>query len=200
MIFYGTKSTHIKNDRISNVDCPQCNTAVSMNYSVYEKYAHIYWIPFFPIKKLTFAECNSCKKTFEQKDFSSPIKQKIHYSMGRISSPLWMYSGVFIIAALFLFGMYSTVQKGKDTSDFIKDPKAGDVYFLDSNKGFYTSVKVSEVSKDSLTIFLNDMEIDNKTNIDKIDVEKNYKNKSVVAKKEMLKLYSENKIFEVKRN
>ncbi|TDP00175.1 zinc ribbon family protein [Flavobacterium sp. 245] len=200
MIFYGTKSKHIKNDRISNVDCQNCNTTVSMNYSVYEKYAHIYWIPFFPVKKLTFAECNSCKKTFEQKDFSAPIKQKIHHSMGRISSPLWMYSGIFIIAGFFLFGMYSSVQKEKDTSTFIKDPKVGDVYFLNSTKGFYTSVKISEVSKDSLTIFLNDMEIDNKTNIDKIDIDTNYKNKSNVSKKEMQKLYDESKIFEIKRN
>ncbi|KAF2508629.1 zinc-ribbon domain-containing protein [Flavobacterium zhairuonense] len=200
MIFYGTKSKHIKNDRINNVDCPDCNTTVSMNYSLYEKYAHIYWIPFFPIKKLTFAECNSCKKTFEQKEFSAPIKQKIQHSIGRISSPLWMYSGIFIIAGLFLFGMYSTVQKGKDNISYIESPKIGDVYSIDNSNGFYSTMKLTEISKDSLTLLLNDMEVDKKTGIDKIDLEKNYRDKKIIAKKDLQKLFKENKIYEVVRH
>ncbi|WPO77536.1 zinc-ribbon domain-containing protein [Flavobacterium sp. KACC 22761] len=200
MIFYGTKSKHIKNDRITNVDCPDCNATVSMNYSLYEKYAHIYWIPFFPIKKLTFAECNSCKKTFEQKEFPAPIKQKIQHSIGRISSPLWMYSGIFIIAGLFLFGMYSTVQKGKDNIAYIESPKIGDVYSIDNANGFYSTMKLTEISKDSLTLLLNDMEVDKKTGIDKIDLEKNYRDKKIIAKKDLQKLFKENKIYEVVRH
>ncbi len=200
MIFYGTKSKHIKNDRISNVDCPNCNTAVSMNYSVYEKYAHIYWIPFFPIKKLTFAECNSCKKTFEQKEFSEPIKQKIHYSIGRISSPIWMYSGVFIIGALFLYAIYSSAQRGKDNIAFIDSPKIGDIYKTDNSNGFYSTMKLTEISKDSLTLLLNNMEVDKKTGTDKIDLEKNYTEKQTIAKKELQKLFKENKIYEVVRH
>ena len=200
MIFYGTKSTHIKNDRITNVDCPDCNTNVSMTYSIYEKYAHIYWIPFFPIKKLTFAECNACKKTFDQKELSGPIQQKLNHSKGRMSSPLWMYSGLFILCAIIAFAMYSSAQRGKDNIAFIDSPKVGDVYSVDNSNGFYSTMKLEEISKDSLTLLLNNMEVDKKTGIDKIDLEKNYIEKYKIAKKDLQKLFKENKIFEVDRH
>jgi len=199
MIFYGTKATNLKNDRIINVDCPNCSTNVSMNYSVFEKYAHIYWIPFFPVKKLTFAECNSCKKTFEFKELTAAIQQKINMAKGRISSPLWMYSGIFIIGVLVLYSFYSSMQRSSDTKTYIQTPKAGDIYYVDESNGFYTTMKVSAVSKDSVEVFLNEMEIDKKSQIDKVDLEENYKKEEKIAKSTIQRLYKENKIYEVVR-
>jgi hypothetical protein len=77
MIFYGTKASTIKNGQIINVDCPNCETNSSMIYSVFGKYAHIYWIPLFPIKKITITECNNCKKTFEYKELPQAIQTKL---------------------------------------------------------------------------------------------------------------------------
>ncbi|MEP6928460.1 MAG: hypothetical protein ABI850_00555 [Flavobacterium sp.] len=202
LLYYGTKATNLKNGQIINVDCPNCNTNVSMIYSVFGKYGHLYLIPFFPIKKLTFAECNSCKKTFEEAELPSAIQQKLQREKEKnaVKTPIWMFSGLFIIAALIGLGFYSSHQTDVDTGTFIKDPKVGDVYFLNSAEGYYTTMKVNQVLKDSLSVFINDMEIDRKTDVDKIDIDKNYKNKSNIAKKDMLKLYNEKKIYEVKRN
>ncbi|MEO8532621.1 MAG: hypothetical protein ABI441_02670 [Flavobacterium sp.] len=202
LLYYGTKATNLKNGQIINVDCPNCNTNVSMIYSVFGKYGHLYLIPFFPIKKLTFAECNSCKKTFEEAELPSAIQQKLQREKEKnaVKTPIWMFSGLFIIAALIGLGFYSSHQTDVDTGTFIKDPKVGDVYFLNSAEGYYTTMKVNQVLKDSLSVFINDMEIDRKTDVDKIDIDKNYKNKSNIAKKDMLKLYDEKKIYEVKRN
>ena len=202
LFYYGTKSTNLKNGQIINVDCPNCDTNVSMIYSVYGKYGHLYLIPFFPIKKLTFTECNSCKKTFEQTELSAPIQQKLEKEKEKngIKTPIWMFSGLFIVGALFAFGAYSSHQTDVDTDSFIKDPKIGDRYILEVSKGHYSTLKVNQVSKDSLVVFINEMEIDKKSEIDRIDLPENYKKSYSIPKKGIVKLYNEKQIYEVKRD
>ena len=203
IFYYGTKATNLKNGQVINVDCPNCNTNVSMIYSVFGKYAHLYLIPFFPIKKLTFAECNSCRKTFEQVELPSLIQQKLEREKekNKAKTPIWMFSGLFAIAAIVGMALFSSHQTDVDTATFIKDPKVGDIYFLNSvTEGRYTSMKVDKVSKDSLIIFLNEMEIDLKTDVYKIDLAENYKKTYSISRKNMLNLYNEKKIFEVKRH
>jgi hypothetical protein len=201
LFYYGTKATNLKNGQIINVDCPNCSTNVSMIYSVYGKYAHLYLIPFFPVKKLTFTECNSCKKTFEQAELPSSIQQKLEREKEKnaIKTPIWMFSGLFIIAAITAMGFYSSYQTDVDSENFIKSPKKGDVYLLNSTDGFYTTMKINQISKDSLNVFMNDMEINRQSDMYKIDVDTNYNSKLNIAKKDVLKLYSDKKIFEVKR-
>lgn len=200
MIVYGTKATNIKNDQILNVDCSHCYSKVSMKYSIFEKYVHIYWIPFFPVKKLTFAECNSCKKTFEKHELPTPTQQKLDRLKGKVNSPFWMFSGLMIVGSFIIFGIYSSIQTAKDSKDFIQSPKLGDVYLIDNSNGFYSTMKLTEISKDSLTLLINNMEIDNKTETEKIDLEKNYRDKYLIAKKDLQKLFNENKIYEVVRH
>ena len=53
MIFYGTNAKNIKNGKVINVQCPNCEQNTSMTYSVFGKYAHVYWVPFIPYKKIT---------------------------------------------------------------------------------------------------------------------------------------------------
>ncbi|MFQ6603053.1 hypothetical protein [Flavobacterium sp. C3NV] len=202
IFYYGTKATNLKTGQIINVDCPNCNTNVSMIYSVFGKYAHLYLIPLFPIKKLTFAECNSCRKTFEQVELPSQIQQKLQREKekNRVTTPIWMFSGLFVVAAIVGMAFYSSHQTDLDTANFIKNPKLGDVYFLDSDQGHYTTMKVNQISKDSINVFLNEMEIDQKTSIYEIDIDENYKKQYIISKKDMLKLYNEKKIYEIKRD
>lgn len=202
LFYYGTKATNLKSGKIVNVDCPNCNTNVSMIFSVFGKYGHLYLIPFFPIKKLTFAECNSCKKTFEQVELSSTIQQKIEREKekDKVKTPIWMFSGLFIIAAIAGFISYDSHQTDLNTATFIKNPKVGDVYFFNAENNHYTTMKVNQISKDSVTVFMNEMEIDRKADIDKIDLDKYYKSKYSISKKDILKLYNQEKIYEIKRN
>ncbi|WP_298121335.1 zinc-ribbon domain-containing protein [Flavobacterium sp.] len=115
MIFYGTKASNIKNGQIINVDCPHCQTNTSMIYSVFGRYAHVYWIPFFPIGRVTVTECNSCKKTFEFSELPQPIQEKLlrEKEKGGAKTPIWMFSGLGIIAVLVAIGIYSSGETEK---------------------------------------------------------------------------------------
>ncbi|MFH7011291.1 hypothetical protein ACHRV5_05425 [Flavobacterium sp. FlaQc-52] len=202
IFFYGTKASNLKDGQIINVDCPNCDTNVSMIYSIYGKYAHLYWIPFFPIKKVILTECNSCKKTFEKIELPANIQTKLDREKekdGGIKTPIWMFSGLILVAAIAILCFYNSHQTDLDSESYVKNPKVGDVYFFNSVEGHYSTMKVDQVSKDSLIIFANKMEIDSKTDIDKIDIAQNYKEAYSISRKNMLKLYNENKIYEVKR-
>ncbi|GAA4045830.1 zinc-ribbon domain-containing protein [Flavobacterium chungnamense] len=202
MIFYGTKASNIKNGQIINVDCPHCETNISMNYAVFGKYAHIYWIPFFPIGKTTVAECNNCKRTFEYSELTQPIQTKLDREKEKdaVKTPIWMFSGLGIIAVLVAIGIYSSGETEKKEAEYLKAPKVGDVYKFESNPGFYSTMKVESVLKDSLHVLVNDMETNKTSGINDIDKPENYKELYGYSKEEIRKMYKDKKIYEIERN
>lgn len=201
MIFYGTKASAIKNGQIINVDCPNCETNSSMIYSVFGKYAHIYWIPLFPIKKITVTECNNCKKTFEYEELPQAIQTKLDREKEKdgAKTPIWMFSGLFIIATLVAFGIYSSGETEKQEAEYLKAPKVGDIYRFESNPGFYSTMKVESVLKDSLHVFINKVETNKTTGIDDIDKPENYGELYGYSKAEIRKMYKDKEIYQINR-
>lgn len=201
MIFYGTKASTIKNGQIINVDCPNCETNSSMIYSVFGKYAHIYWIPLFPIKKITVTECNNCKKTFEYKELPQAVQTKLDREKEKdgTKTPIWMFSGLFIIATLVAFGIYSSGETEKKEAEYLKAPKVGDIYRFESNPGFYSTMKVESVLKDSLHVFINKVETNKTSGVDDIDKPENYSEIYGYSKAEIIKMYKDKEIYEINR-
>jgi hypothetical protein len=202
MIFYGTKASNLKNGQIINVDCPSCETNATFKYSVFGKYAHIYWIPIFPISKITVAECNSCKKTYEFKELSESIKTKFQREKEKspVKFPIWMFSGLFVIATLVGFGVYKSNETDKNEAIFIKNPKVGDIYSIKISDAHFTSARVDKIVKDSVYLTDNDYETDQITGIDDIDVSKNYTTvKEVLSKKEIQEAFKKERIFAINR-
>ena len=196
MIFYGTKGSHLHSERKSNIKCDNCNEITAHNISVYGKYAYLYWIPVFPMSKKVFSECTNCNAT---KDFNG-MNEKLSFASKDVKrnakTPIWYWSGLGIIAIIFVFGIYSAKQHDKDVIDYIKNPKAGDVieYKVDET-GYYSTLKIASVSKDSIFVIQNDYEIERKSKVYKIDKSKNYTTKPyAVSKEEFQKLFKE-KIF-----
>ena len=51
MIFYGTKGSHLKSEKISGAKCTNCNEQTSHTVNVFGRYGYLYWIPVFPLTK-----------------------------------------------------------------------------------------------------------------------------------------------------
>lgn len=96
MIFYGTNSSRLKDGILSNVECPHCQQQVTMRYSVFGRYAHIYWIPLFPIGKTNVLECTHCKRTYKLRELPERIKQKFEVEK-HTGIPFLHFSGLAII-------------------------------------------------------------------------------------------------------
>ncbi|WGD35192.1 zinc-ribbon domain-containing protein [Olleya sp. YS] len=202
MVFYGTKATTLKEGQLINVQCPNCEEGRSMRYGIYGKYAYLYWIPMFPVGKENYLECNQCKRTYDLKELPNEIKQKFELEKSGASYPIWYFSGLAVLAILVATAFYLSKKDAENDKRYIQEPLVGDVYSVEtSQKGFYSSMKVSEVTADSIFVIYNDYEIDKKSKIYKIDKIENYTTeRGGFSKAEIKSLFDENVIFEVDRD
>ncbi|WP_298121338.1 hypothetical protein [Flavobacterium sp.] len=61
-------------------------------------------------------------------------------------------------------------------------------------------MKVESVLKDSVHVFVNDMETNKKSGISDIDKPENYKELYGFSKEQIRKMYKDNEIYEIERN
>lgn len=202
MIFYGTNASRLKDGRLSNVTCPNCDTQTSMNYSVFGKYFYIYWIPIFPIGKTNVLECNNCHRTYKLKELPEQIKQKFELEKHK-GVPIKHFAGLGIIAALVAALFYSNAVDKENEALYIENPIAGDVYSTESeDAGFYTTAKVHKVTEDSIFLVFNSYEIDGKFSTDDIDKTENYDIDSMEGYTidEIQMLYEDEIIYQIDRD
>jgi hypothetical protein len=103
-MIYGTRGKHLGSFQVKDIPCPYCEHVELQNMSIFGRYAHVMWIPLFPIGKTPVAECTRCKRTYDGADFS----EKMHLIGGelgsRVKSPTWMWAGLMLIAGLVVLG------------------------------------------------------------------------------------------------
>ncbi|MBP6238691.1 MAG: hypothetical protein KA536_21240 [Saprospiraceae bacterium] len=100
MIIFGTRASNIGNFDVPKSKCEYCEMESTQRISVFGKYAHIFWIPFFPIGKKAIAECTHCKRTVEQKEFSTKLNQLYQENKSKAKRPFWHWLGLGTIGSL----------------------------------------------------------------------------------------------------
>jgi hypothetical protein len=200
MIIYGRRSSTIKAAELTNEKCPSCQTQGSLIMGIYSRYAHIFWIPMFPIGKTGISQCQHCKQVLKLNEM--PAELKYHYQTLKAQSnvPKWQFIGLIIIAFLVIMTIISTHVGKKNEAQYLATPQCGDIYKYKSDNGNYSTWKLTKITKDSLAVALNNYEITKITGIYKIDKPENYSDSSVwMSKTEVSKMYSEGKIFGINR-
>lgn len=203
MLLFGRKSKEIKTGHIKLVTCPYCYQETSMTYTVFGKYFHLYFVPMFPYKKVTTAECDSCHTTFEWKHLPETIYRKILKDKETYpaKNPVWMFSGLFALAGLSALAYYQSGNTWEKETGYISQPKAGDIYYYDlDSAGLYTSLRVDKVINDRIHYTANDTTVYGPTKVVTIDKPERYTSKKAVFTKQRLKqLYDNNTIFIINR-
>jgi ribosomal protein S27E len=201
MIFYGSRSTKLKEGRINNVNCKDCEELTTYSYVIFGKYAHLYWIPFFPMKKQYVIECDNCGRTYKAKNLPKIIYERFNKDYRAAKSPLWNYSGLAVLGVLISLAFYQSNRHAENNLKYINDPKVGDVYAtLGSENGYYTSAKVIEITNDSVYVVFSDYEVDKKHKTYKVDKASNYTdNTAAFSKKDLILLFDEETIYNVNR-
>ena len=101
-----------------------------MTFIAYQRYAHIYWIPFFPLNKLVFLKCPKCQHSVERKDMTLDQKAAISSQLVKARTPVWTFSAVAVLA-LIVGGAMATEHVTKNRSlAYQKDPRPGDLAVL----------------------------------------------------------------------
>lgn len=100
MIIFGGRASNIGNFDITNTKCDYCEQDNTQRIAVFGKYAHVFWIPIFPIGKKALAECTHCKRTIEQKEFSPELKSLYQENKKMAKRPIWHWLGLGIFGLL----------------------------------------------------------------------------------------------------
>ncbi len=157
MIFYGTKSTQIGTENLFD-KCSNCGTQNSMEMLVFQKYAHVYWIPFFPIGRTGATHCSNCKQVVQNKEFTENLKASYSNLKSGSKTPVWMFSGLALIALLITWGSVVGKQNDKKYAQLIMSAEKGDIYEVKLDYKQYTLLKVDKVLGDTVFVLLNQYE------------------------------------------
>ena len=157
MIIYGSKATQIATESIAE-KCPNCGTQNSIQMGVFQKYAHIFWIPLFPIGKTGVTQCSHCKQTLLKKEFNGALNESYENIKGQSKTPIWTFSGLALISVLVVWGVFSEKQNDEKNAKLIQTPQSGDVYEIKKDYKQYTLYKVESVSADTVFLLINQFE------------------------------------------
>lgn len=152
IFFFGTRANRIGQRRLNNTECSHCQTPNSFISVTFGRYVHFFWIPIFPIGKVTVAECSHCKKTYSEKEFTPDMKRSLEREneINSLKRPIWHGCGCLIIIGFVLFSLISGVigyifNKG-EIDDSLNDERKE---YLEVDKNRVTSKLTRE--KDSIS-------------------------------------------------
>jgi hypothetical protein len=164
MIVYGYNNFIIKSYSPSEIGLPLEQGNEDIRFEVRQKYAHLFWIPFFPLSKMWVIKKPGDKNLYVMPD---EIKRTVIAHMGKPGTPWYSFSLILLGVLVFMiFRISSIAEKKQWENDFynnlektkmlIEYPTTGDcyVFYHYSDPGKYSSdkmiLKVNKYSDDSI--------------------------------------------------
>jgi len=201
MIIYGSRSTTLLTAVLPDEKCSNCQTQGSIVMGVYSKYAHIFWIPMFPIGKVGISQCQHCKQVLKVNEMPPELKKQYWSIKNQAKAPIWQFIGLGIIAFIVIMTIISTNIDKKNEAQYLAAPQSGDIYEYKTEDGNYSTWKLTKVTTDSLGISLNKYTISRITSLYKIEKPENYPDTTVwISKPTIAKMYSNGRISGIKRS
>ncbi|PKB17936.1 hypothetical protein [Flavobacterium sp. 5] len=198
MVLIGVQDSNIKNGQILDSKCPKCESKNSLNFSIYRRYTHLTLIPLFPIGKYVNIECSNCSTIFDYDDLDK--NSQLQLKNEKLNNPIWMYSGCILLVLAITFFINNYIESKDESAILIKTPAKGDIYHLKFSNGYYSSMRIDQVTKDSIYTTHNDYDAYLPYEIKDIDKPENYSKRTIhYSKSEIANLYKEGEIIEVLR-
>lgn len=199
---FGSKAKLLSSETIMD-RCPSCGQQGSVQLNIHQKYAHIYWIPLFPTKKIGSSQCGHCKQVLDEKQMPDSFTNALVTLKANAKAPKYLFVGsavlVVLIAALFI----GISNDNKENLAFINAPQKGDVYEVKTGTSQYTLYKVEKLQGDSVFVKMSEFEADKISGLSKI------KSKGSAAysaenfgfsKSELKQMLEKNEIIDVDRD
>ncbi|WP_211161613.1 zinc ribbon domain-containing protein [Flavobacterium solisilvae] len=206
MIFFGTRLRSIKKGMLTHVLCQYCGEDSEMEYDFQQKYFHLYFIPFFPLKKKVSVCCENCYSVFEGKYIDQAIQVKLNRVTERhpINTPIWTFSGIILLTLLISWAIWQSDRHSLVETDYIKNPKKGDVYFVEHSPKEYTTIystwRVDKVDNQNVYFTYNDTSVTKYTKVFSILSNNRYTTKKgILSRKKIEDLFKKDSIISITR-
>lgn len=198
MIVYGWKATSIGAAHPMD-KCEHCGQQNGMEMHVFQKYFHVFWIPFFPIGKTGVSQCNHCKQVLKPNEMKGNTKLNYENLKQTSKSPLWVWSGGAVIAAFVIFAMSQSGRWAKEKAERVAHLKPNDIIEMKLNTGKYTIFKVDQVIGDTVYLFQNQYEADRHSGIRDLKRKPYYDTADAFLQMEIDSMFKKGEILDVDR-
>lgn len=167
MIIYGSKAKQLAKENLVDT-CPNCGKHNTVDLYVFQNYAHVFWIPFFPIGKKVISQCENCKQVLKLKEMPSTFTMTYENMKSQFKTPVWTFSGVALLAILVTIGVINDQQNTAKNSRLILAPQTGDVFEVKTKDNQYTLYKIQTIEGDSAFIRINKFETNKATGLSEL--------------------------------
>jgi hypothetical protein len=199
MIVYGTRATLTKSEHLFE-PCPNCKNTNSLQISVFQRYAHIFWIPFFPIGKKGVSVCSNCNQVLKDKEMPASLKLSYDNLKSQAKIPVWNFSGLFIIALIAIAVTISQNHKNDKIGKYLLAPKKGDIFQIKLDDTTYTVYQVAKVDADTVFFFGGKYQSNTETGLDGLEA-RGFNTDSVegVSKAGLAAMHKKDDIIDIER-
>ncbi len=201
MIVLGSNSALVHKEFIIE-PCPVCNHINCVEMNVLQKYAHVFWIPFFPVGKTGISICGHCKKVMKLGEMPETYKQAYHNARLQSKTPVWTFSGLALTGLVALWITYNINKNNQLYNELLASPRKEDLYKVKTEESRYKLYKVSRVNGDTVFVRYSRTDAGKSKNTKYIlqqGEEAFYKEENPVLKTDLQKMLEEGRLLSVER-
>jgi zinc-ribbon family len=201
MIIYGSKTKQLAKEILTD-KCPNCGTQNSVELYIFQKYAHVFWIPFFPLGKTVVSQCGHCKQVLKLKEMPASLTTASENLKSQTKTPIWTFSGLALVAVLITIVVLNDKKNGEKNAKLILTPQSGDVFEVKTKDNQYTLYKIENIEGDSAFIRISQFETSKLTGLAglKRKGESAYSaDVFAFAKKELTVMFDKGEILDIER-
>lgn len=102
MVIIGHKSILLVSEQVKSL-CSACSSMQQHEIQIYQKYVHLFWIPFLPAGKTGYCVCKQCEKIEKQDEMNNSLQNQCYNLKQQVKAPIWMYGGAILLLLLYLY-------------------------------------------------------------------------------------------------
>ena len=155
IIFYGWKSKTLKQTPLEKVACSHCGHEHT-HLTIFSKYVHIFWVPFFPYGKNATVSCSNCGHVAEEKNMAPEFLETVKKLKHAVPTPKYLFAGLGLAVIFSGFMFFQIPKDNAMETEYLEHPVIGDVYKLkdleEPSEYKYFLWKVAMIADDSVYV------------------------------------------------
>lgn len=198
LIYYGTGSKHIATEVVV-VRCDQCSKTTPHEILVFQKYGHLYGLPFVPASKETVSRCTICRTRLREYEMTPAIASHSKEIRNKTRTRWWTFVGFLVVGILISTIVLTASMERNKNSSSIANCKPGQIYTIDLEYGYHTLVKIDRINGDTVFLILNSHEVSSLTGVDDLAYIGNFTSEPFpVLKYELIKMAQDGDLSDFK--
>lgn len=194
MLIGGNKTTKTYYKKIEG-KCPNCGNQ-TLGIEIYQKYGHLFWIPFVPLYKIGLLNCTHCKLALEKKEVPAELLNEFELTKKEAPIPKWTFIGLLLFVILIIVFSITNSNNEKEQNLMFNNPKVGDYYngkLLFDNQ--YVVYKLVSVKNNEYKLVVSNYQAENILGLTAVKNKNSYSQDTIVLDENSFREYRTQGMF-----